>query len=234
MTSISKKSSRPGSSSSSPTSGGNAGSATARRLARQRRPGWIAAGIMLVALAVLANVYMLRSSSNRVSVVRVAREVPVGQQIVRLDVDVAWVAVDSAVATVPGRQLTQVVGKRAAVGLRKGTLLAASQLTAQAAPERGQALVTVPLKTSAVPPGLAPGWRVRAVFTAGPQSQATGTALSQAAAPGDVPAIVDQVGEPSADELVTVSLLVPEADSSATARHAAAEQVVLVVTDRRG
>ncbi|MFI0411183.1 hypothetical protein [Actinomadura sp. 3N508] len=234
MTSISKKTSQPGSSSSSPPSGGNASSATARRLARQRRPGWIAAGIMLVALAVLANVYMLRSSSDRVSVVRVAREVPVGQQIMRPDVDVAWVAVDSAVATVPGRQLTQVVGKRAAVGLRKGTLLAASQLTAQVAPERGQALVTVPLKTSSVPPGLASGWRVRVVFTAGPQSQATGTAPSQAAAPGDVPAIVDQVGEPSADELVTVSLLVPEADSSATARHAAAEQVVLVVTDRRG
>ncbi|GGU89756.1 hypothetical protein GCM10010182_00200 [Actinomadura cremea] len=207
-------------------------------MGRQRRPGWIVAGVMLVALAVLTNVYLVRSSSDRVSVVRLVRDVPVGHELVRADLDTAWVAVDSVVSTVPGRQLPQVVGKRVAVGLRAGTLLAASQLTVQAAPGPGQALVTVPLKASAVPLGLAPGWRVRVVFTAGGQGQGarevTAQPRSQATAPGDVAAVVDQVGEPDATGLVTVSLLVPEAASSAVARQATAELVVLVVTERRG
>jgi hypothetical protein len=183
---------------------------------------------------VLANVHMVRSSNHRVSVVRVARDVPAGQQVVSADVDIARVTLDSTVATVPGRQLAQVAGKRAAVGLRKGTLLAASQLTAEPVPGRGQALVTVALKTGAAPLGLAPGWRVRVVFTTGDQGQGGETVPAQATAPRDVPATVDRVGEPGGDGLVAVSLLVAEADGSSVARQAAAEQVVLVVTDRRG
>ncbi|RFS85964.1 hypothetical protein D0T12_04815 [Actinomadura spongiicola] len=189
---------------------------------------------MLVAFAGLANVSMLRSSDQRVSVVRVARDVPVGHQIVPADIDTTWVTVESAVATVPGPRLATVTGMWAAVGLRKGTLLAASQLTARAIPGDGQALVAVPLKPGAVPPGLAPGWHVRVVFTAGGQGQVAGTAPAPTTASHDVPATIDQVGEAGADGLVTVSLLVPEADGSSVARQAAAEQVVLVVTDRRG
>ncbi|TYB43869.1 hypothetical protein [Actinomadura chibensis] len=238
MSSSSRTRSRLGLSPSASSGRGDVDGGAGRRLARQRRPGWIAAGLMLVALAVLTNVYLFRSSSDRVSVVRLARDVPVGQQLVRADVDIAWVAFDAAVATVPGRQLTQVMGKRATVGLYKGTLLAATQLTAQASPGRGQALVPVPLKASAMPPGLAPGWRVRVVFTSdAPSREAVadaGSARASVPAPDDVPAVVDQVSEPDADGLVTVSLLTSETDSSAVAREAAAEQVVLVVSERRG
>ena len=219
--------------------------ASTRRLARQRRPGWIVAGAGLLALAVLANVYLFRSSGERVPVVRLARDVPVGQQIVQADLGVARVAVESAVATVPERQLREVVGRRAAVGLRKGTLLAASQLAAQRSPQKGQALVTVPLKSSAMPPGLAPGWRVRVVFTPGgqdPAGQGTpgqgaggmGQSRAQTTALRDIAAVVDQVEGPDAEGAMTVSLLVAESDSSTVARQAAAGLIVLVVTERRG
>lgn len=207
-------------------------------MARQRRPGRMAAGSMLLALAILTNVYLFRSASDRVSVVRLARDVPVGQQIGHADVDIARVAVDSAVATLPGHQLEQVVGKRAAVGLHAGTLLTASQLMTKAVLARGQALVTVPLKSSAMPPGLAPGWRVRVVFASrghGPGAETTsGSADSPALVLGEAPAVVDQVSAPGADGAARVSLLVPEAGSNAVARQAAAEQVALVVTERRG
>ena len=75
------------------------------RLARQRRPSWIAAGIALVALAVLANVYLFQTSGHRISVVRVARNVPVGQQLVRADLDTSSVAVERGVQVIPARQL---------------------------------------------------------------------------------------------------------------------------------
>jgi SAF domain len=208
------------------------------RLARQRRPGWIAAGVMLMALAVLTNVYLFQSAGHRVSVVRVVRDVPVGQQIGRGDLDVAQVAVESAVQTVPGRQLDEMVGRRAAVGLRKGTLLAASQVTAQLTPQAGQALVTVPLKPSQVPAGLAPGWQVRMVFTPGGSGgqEATGSVNGPVgrARSGEVSAVVDQVGAPDTEGTVSVSLLVADAHSSAVARQAAAGLVALVVTARRG
>lgn len=215
-----------------------AGALSSKRLARQRRPRVIAAAVLLLMLAVATNVYLFRSSGDRVSVVRVARDVTVGHKITRADLDKAPFPVVPGVTVIPARQLEQVVGQRAAVGLRKGTLLAASQLTAEQSPPEGRALVTVPLKGSAMPPGLAPGWSVRVVFTFGSQGQEPVAGASQSGAHTtalrDVAAVVDGVDGPDAEGAMTVSLIVPDADSSAVARQAAAGMVVLVVTERRG
>lgn len=225
-----------GPSASKTVSGGSVPSS--KRLARQRRPGTIAAAAMLLLLAVATNVYLFRSSGDRVSVVRVARDVAVGHKITQADLDRARVAVEPGVAVVPGHQLEQVVGRRAAVGLRKGSLLAASQLATQQSPPAGRALVAVPMKSGAMPPGLAPGWRVRVVFTFGNQGQEPVTGAPQnrtrTTALRDVAAVVDDVAGPDAEGATTVSLVVPDADSSAVARQAAAGMVVLVVTERRG
>ncbi|RSN56596.1 hypothetical protein DMH08_25060 [Actinomadura sp. WAC 06369] len=209
---------------------------TAGRLARQRRPGWMAAGAMLLAFAVLTNVYLFRSSSERVPVVRLARDVAAGHKLEWADLTIARVAVDSGVPTVPERQLEDVVGRRAAIHLRGGTLLAASQLASGRSPQQGQALVTVPLKAGEVPPGLAPGWQVRVVFTAGGQAPSAGAGApsDQSVVPRDVEAVVDQVSAPDTQGTVSTSLLVADADSSTVARRAAAGLVVLVVTERRG
>lgn len=214
---------------------------TKNRLPRQRRPAWIAVGATLTGLAMLANVGFYRSAGHRVAVVQLARDVPLGQQVQAADLKVARVAVDQAVATVPKRQLRQVAGQRAAVGLRKGTLLAASQLTTQPYPPRGQKLVTAALKAGMVPLGLAPGWRVRAVFTTGTQDHGAAAATpdsssagAQSHASGDVPAVVDQVSAPDSEGTVPVSLLVADADAGTVARQAAAGLVVLVVTEKLG
>lgn len=214
---------------------GEAVSTSSKRLARQRRPRWVVAGVMLLAFAVLANVYLFRSSGQRVAVVRLARDVPVGHKIAAADLDVVRVAADGVVSTVPERQLRKVVGRRAAVGLRRGTLLAASQLAAQQSPAPGQALVTVPLKAGVMPPGLAPGWRVRVVFTTGDQAAGGGPAQTRAqtGTPRDVAGVVDQVEGPDAEGAMAVSLLVADSDGSMVARQAAAGLVVLVVTERR-
>jgi hypothetical protein len=208
-------------------------------LARQRRPSWIAAGVALVALAVLANVYLFKTSGHRVLVVRVARNVPVGQQLVRADLDTSSVAVGPGVQVIPGRQLGEVVGRRAAVDLRSGTLLTASQVTAQLTPQPGQALVTVAVKPGQLPPGgLAPGSQIRIVSTPGSQVQgqgADGAATNPgagAASAKDVSAAVDAVGGPDTDGTMTVSLLVADTDANAVAREASTGQIALVITAR--
>lgn len=209
------------------------------RLARRRRPGWTAAGVALLALGVLANVYLFQTASHRESVVRVARNVAVGQPLTRADLDTTMVALTPGVRTIPGRQLGQVLGRRAAVDLQGGTLLTATQVTTQLTPGPGQALVAAALKPGQLPPrGLRPGSQVRVVATAGPQgngsSPPSGTDHATAAPVKDVPAIVDAVGDPDTEGTVTVSLLVADGDASAVARLAAAGQVALVVTSRAG
>ncbi|GAA1834796.1 SAF domain-containing protein [Actinomadura chokoriensis] len=193
--------------------------------------------MLLVLGAVVANVHLVQASGHRVPVVLLVRDVPVGHKIVQADLAVTQAAVDPAVATVPGRQLGQAVGRRAAVSLRKGSLLTASQLTAEASPQRGQALVSIPLKSGMLPPRLAPAWKVRVVFASGSQGRAAGDATAQdrqITTLRDVPAVVDEVDGPDAEGAMTVSLLVADSDSSTVAREAAAGRVVLVVTERRG
>ncbi|WP_345365481.1 SAF domain-containing protein [Actinoallomurus liliacearum] len=206
------------------------------RLARQRRPAWIAAGVAILALGVLANVYLFEAASERTSVVRVARDVAVGQPLTRADLDTAVVALGPGVRAIPGAQLGEVVGRRAAVGLRAGTLLTASQVTVQLTPGPGQALVAVALKPSQLPPrGLEPGSQVRIVATSGGQDDTPSpSAQSGPAAGKDVAGVVDAVGGPDADGAVTVSLLVADGDASAVARLAAAGRVALVVTSQVG
>jgi hypothetical protein len=193
----------------------------------------------MVTLAVLVNVYLFQSAGHRVLAVRMVRDVPIGQQLTRADVGTARVSLDADVRTIPGRQLGEVVGRRAAVDLRAGTLLTASQLTTQLTPQRGQALVTVPLKPGQLPPqGLAPGSQVRVVSTPGAEGQDQGsgqlTGASGKATVGDVAATVDQVGGPDTDGSMTVSLLVADADSSLVAREASTGRIALVVTARAG
>lgn len=209
------------------------------RLARQRRPGWIIAGVALIGLAVLANVYLVRTSSHRIAAVRVARDVAIGQQIARTDLGISLVALGPGMQMIPGQQLGEVVGRRAAVDLRAGTLLTASQVTTQLTPRPGQALVTIAVKPSQLPPGgLPPGSQLRIVVTPSAQEQPTGAPTGSGqdapAAVKDVAATVDAVGGPDADGTVSVAVLVTEADSSTVARQAAMGQVALIVTTRGG
>jgi hypothetical protein len=175
-------------------------------------------------------VYVFQTSSHRVSVVRVARDVGIGQQITRADLGTSLVALGPGIQTIPGRQLGEVVGRHAAVDLRSGTLLTASQVTTQLTPRPGQALVTVAVKPSQLPPGgLAPGSQVRIVSTPGTQGQTTAQTLVK-----DVAATVDEVGGPDADGTQAVAVLVADADSSAVARQASTGQIALVITTRGG
>jgi hypothetical protein len=226
---------------------GRAGDRAVGRLARQPRPAWIAAGIALVALAVLGNVYLFQNASHRSAVVRVVNDVPVGARIRRADLGLASVVLDPGVASISQTQLPQVVGRIAAVDLRRGTLLSASQVTTALSPQPGQAVVTMSLKAGEMPPhGLAPGFKVRLVQTSRTDVPAKSTADDAAAgdasdagqdvlaAGKDVPAVVDSVGGSDADGTVAVSLLVADADSSAVARAAAGERLALVITARGG
>ena len=203
---------------------------------RQRRRGWLAGAVALLALAVVVNVYLVRSAGQRVPAVVVVRDVPIGQQISRADVGTTWVSADTSVQLVPGRQLPEVVGMRAAVSLRRGSLLTPTQITGEVTPQEGQALVAVAVKPSQLPAGgLAPGTSVTVIATPAAQGQQVGTDAvtgEAAALSRDVPARVDQASGPDVDGLHSLSLLVAQADAAALARQASTGRIAVIVTAR--
>lgn len=203
-------------------------------LPRQRRRRMFMLGLLLVLAGALAAGYLYTGMSDRTAVVVVAHDVPVGTQISTADVATTRVAVDAAVAVIPGRQLQQVVGRFAAVDLRKGTLLATSQLTGAVSPRPGQQVVPVAVKLGQLPArGLSPGDQVLVVATPGQQGQDQGTSgngsgpLTQ-----DTPATVDQVSSPDADGNVRLDLLVDARVGPAIVQQASTGRIGFVITSR--
>lgn len=187
--------------------------------------------LLLMVMGAVTAAYLVNRMDQRIAVIMVTRDVPVGTQISVADVATTRVAVDARVVVIPGRQLRQVVGRIAAMDLRKGSLLAASQLTDSLVPGPGQQVVPVAVKLDQLPArGLRPGDQVLVVATPGDQGQdqtaiSGGSALNQ-----DTPARVNQVSSPDADGNVRVDLVVAAQVGSAIAKQASTGRIGFVLT----
>ncbi|MEU1457111.1 SAF domain-containing protein [Streptomyces avermitilis] len=132
--------------------------------ARRRRPGVIALSLALIAAGGAGVAVLLLQVGHRTEVVTVARDVQVGQVLSEEDLGKASIALDPAVKAVRAGDLDSVVGKRAAVELRPGSLLAPSQVTKDSLVKAGEQLVPIGLKPEQVPAtALVPGQKVELV-----------------------------------------------------------------------
>src|SRR5262249_52002199 len=137
-----------------------------RGLPRRRRPAMIALAAALIGAGILASAALYHRENHQVSVVMVTAPVPVGAVITSADVGTTNIAAGPGLATIPARQLSQVVGLVAAASLQPGTLLAPSEVTSKLSPAPGQDLVPVAVKPAGLPAsGLAPGDQVLVVAT---------------------------------------------------------------------
>ena len=203
-----------------------------RGLPRRRRPAMIALAAALVGAGILASAALYNRENHQVPVVMVTAAVPVGAVITSADVGTTTIAAGPGLATIPARQLSQVVGLVAATSLRPGTLLSPSEVTSKLSPGPGQDLVPVAVKPSGLPAsGLAPGDQVLVVATpaaAGGTGSGAAPVLTQPvqATVEAVDTVTDQNG------LNVVDLLVPSSIGPAVAEQAASGQIALVVTHR--
>jgi hypothetical protein len=125
---------------------------------------------------------LLLQVGNRTEVVTVVRDVQVGQVLTEQDLGKASVALDPAVKAVHSDDLDSVVGKRAAVELKPGSLLAPSQVTKDSLVKAGEQLVPIGLKPEQVPAtALVPGQKVQLVHV--PAQGATDTGKTSGTAP---------------------------------------------------
>lgn len=129
---------------------------------RRRELPYLVVGVALVVTGALATVNLTSRLGDRVDVLVLARDVPVGQPVSAADLRVEQVMDGSSIPTVREADAASVVGKVAAVPLRAGRLLAADDVGAPAWPTGGQVVVAVALAPGAYPPELAAGMHVLA------------------------------------------------------------------------
>jgi hypothetical protein len=178
---------------------------------RPRRRGWLlVAGLlaMVVCAGAFALVYL--GADARVAALAVARPLAAGQAVAAADLRVVRIVPDAGVQVVPAGQVSQVVGRRAAVPLPVGTLLNDALLGPAGWPPEGQAVVAVPVKVGRLPAGVTPGRLVLVVALASD----TAAGPPEAAEPSPVPAMVVDVaaaGDGSGTTVVTLLLARPEA-----------------------
>ncbi|MET7725488.1 SAF domain-containing protein [Streptomyces mirabilis] len=173
--------------------------------AHRRRPGVIALSLALIAAGGAGVAVLLLQVGHRTEVVTVVRDVQVGQVLTDDDLGKASISLDPAVKAVHADKLNSVVGKRAAVELKPGSLLAPSQVTKDSLVKAGEQLVPIGLKPEQVPAtALVPGQKVELVHVPAqgatdtgktsdtpPQTIAGRVVKASSAAPGTGVVVVD-------------------------------------------
>ncbi|MEU6578202.1 SAF domain-containing protein [Streptomyces sp. NPDC046805] len=137
----------------------------------------MALSLALIAAGGAGVAVLLLQVGNRTEVVTVVRDVQVGQLVTEDDVGKASIALDPLVKAVRGNDLDSVVGKRAAVELKPGSLLSPSQVTKDNLVKAGEQLVPIGLKPEQVPAtALVPGQKVQLVHVPAQGEADTGKA----------------------------------------------------------
>lgn len=185
-----------------------------RKRERPRR-GLIATGVVVVLVCVLAAALVYQREGGKVSVIKVAKAVPVGHKIEPGDLTTAQMA-SSDIPAFAGSHMDQVYGKVAAVGLVPGQILNAAMVTDKPATPAGYVVAGVSLKAGQLPAGgVSAGDQVMVILlpaqSAGASSNGTATVLENSARVTDSASTPDGTGS-------VVSLLIPKTDAAQLAQ----------------
>ncbi|MEV2234979.1 SAF domain-containing protein [Streptomyces phaeochromogenes] len=194
--------------------------------------------VLVTLLGALGGAVVVARAGDRVDVLAVTRNVPVGQKVTAQDMKVVSFADDPGLSPIPAGQRASVVGRLAAVDLHPGELLTRSQLSARGGLGDTEQVVGVELKRGFVPRDeLRPGDKVAAVVLpaqgADTGSGSTGSGAAGSSVPETVKATVKSVGTPDSTGALVVNLVVAPADGPLLATKAAAKQVALVRQPRQ-
>lgn len=121
---------------------------------RKRNPMMMALALMLISLSALGGVWLATRGQETVGVIKVTRDVPVGQTITAEDVAVVQMprdGVDMGLATVGGSRLSEVVGSVAVRPLYADTNLTESAYRATLGVPEGRRVIAVTLEPDRVP-----------------------------------------------------------------------------------
>ena len=192
---------------------------------RARRPGLIAAAVLLIVGFALSGALLVSRAGDTSEVLVVSRAVPAGHVIE--PGDISAVRLSGSVRAIAAADLHTVVGSTAAVGLVGGQVLNRDMLTTAPVPGAGQSMVGLALKPGQFPAdGLAIGDSVLVVVLPGADATSSGAGVgARAITVGDVYGLRSDPGG-GADTLVT--LIVPLDTANRILEQGAAGRVGLV------
>lgn len=202
-------------------------------LPRRRRPGLIAAGVLIVVIGVLGAYFYATAAGDNRPVLAMAATVTAGQQITDADLKVVRVSAGSGLTPIADDQRDTVVGKYARIELVAGTLLTEGQLTDKAIPGAGQQLIGLELKPSQLPArALRPGEPVQLVITSDPRNvtiDAKGAQKQALPQPPTISATVAGVGPTATDGQVVVDVVVAEQSGPGLLERASQGRVAIAL-----
>lgn len=190
----------------------------------RRRPSHIVATVAAIFVGAAIFAWGWAATTTSEAVVAARTTIPRGAVITAGDLTTARISGDSTLKVVPGEDMDDLVGKRAALDIAAGGLLTPEMATADNMPPEGQSIVGVSLTPSQVP-AITPrsGDKVRLVATTGEGGEtSSGTPLTTSA----------EVVDSSTNEVsgnTVVNVLVPYADAAVLADRASTGNIALVV-----
>ncbi|MET8453134.1 SAF domain-containing protein [Streptomyces sp. NPDC005209] len=189
----------------------------------------IALSLALIAAGGAGVAVLLLQVGNRTDIVTVARDVQVGQVLTDKDLGKASVALDPAIKAVRADDLKSVLGKRAAVELKPGSLLAPSQVTKDSLVKGGEQLVPIGLEPKQIPAtALLPGQKVQLVHV--PVQGTADTGKTSDAAPQTIDGrVVKASGAAPGTGIVVVDVATSAADGPTAAAWEAAGTLRMVL-----
>lgn len=193
-------------------------------LKSRRRPALIALGIALIALGAIGAWWVTTQLSTTTQAVIASRDLSAGQVLTPEDLTTADVNVPAGVPTVPGSDLTSLVGKRATGPIPQGQMLSSSAVSADAFPAAGQAVVGLSLGQGQMPAqNVEPGDTVTIVAT---PRQGDDPPTGQSAA---ITATVQSISAAGPDGSVVVDVVVAEGSASTLAALSATGRIALIL-----
>lgn len=190
----------------------------------RRRPSHIVAMVAAIFVGAAIFAWGWAATTTSEAVVAARTTIPRGAVITADDLTTTQVSGDNTLKVVPGEDMDDLVGKRAALDIAAGGLLTPEMATVDNMPPAGQSIVGVSL-TPAQVPAITPrsGDKVRLVATTGEGGEtSSGTPLTTSA----------EVVDSSTDEVsgnTVVNVLVPYADAAVLADRASTGNIALVV-----
>jgi SAF domain len=134
------------------------------RVPGRRNPKWIALGIIALCLGGLLSYVIYARVATETTVVAAAQTVYRGETIEQGDLATITLRGGSLPHTIPGTQLNDLVGKRAAFDLVEGSVISSTSITDAAVPPEGRAIIGLKLTAGRAPANLLqPASRVRLI-----------------------------------------------------------------------
>lgn len=188
--------------------------------------GRIALGLLILVLTSLGAATLYSSATNRIGVLGIAHEVPVGKTITETDLRKVWISGGDGLHTIEANDASRVVGKTALVRLVPGSLLSPDQIADKSSLPAGTVVSGAVLKNGQFPVGLAIGDSVDVVETTTSDTGDAPKAVSRGTA-----TVVDLSELVDGQSSLTVSLAIPVESAVAVSSAGAAGRLSLVMKE---